>query len=76
MQKTKIQSAWLKVEALSAAFGPFLELSPEELAAALNGETPLYAERVEILRKTISRVTSLMRQASAIHEATRERLAS
>ena len=57
-------------------FGPFLELNPEELAAALNGETPLYAERVEILRKTISRVTSLMRQASAIHEATRERLAS
>jgi hypothetical protein len=66
-----VQTAWLKVETLSAAFGPFLELDAAELAAALGGDTPLFGERLEVVAKTVRRMQSLMRQAVAMHEATR-----
>ena len=66
-----MQTAWLKVETLSAAFGPFLKLDAAELAAALGGDTPLFGKRLEVVAKTVRRTQSLMRQAVAMHEATR-----
>jgi hypothetical protein len=69
VRRNKIQSAWTKIEGLGSAFGPFLELSPEELAAAVGADTPLYHLRVETLAKTVRRTQALLRQALAIHNA-------
>jgi ParB family chromosome partitioning protein len=69
VHRTKIQTAWTKVETIGPAISQFLELSPEELALAVGDDVPLYHKRVELLYKTIRQVSSLMRQAQAVHEA-------
>ena len=71
VQRSRVQAAWLKIEALGSAFGPILELSPEELAATMGQDTPLYRERLEMVSKTARRAQSLLRQAEAFHQATR-----
>jgi ParB family chromosome partitioning protein len=69
VRRGKIEVAWAKVETIASHLGPLLELSPADMETTLSGDTNLYLQRLEALRKSVTRVCTLLRNAHAIHEA-------
>jgi ParB family transcriptional regulator, chromosome partitioning protein len=68
VHKSKVETAWAKVEAMAPALSVFTEMDATELAFAIGQQTPLYHERLILLGKTVRRVENLLKAAKAVHD--------
>ena len=64
--KSELDTAWQKLDKVAPALQLFMEMAPEEMAFALNGDLALYMARADTLMTCVNRVRNTLRDAAAI----------